>query len=72
MPDPFTARAPVDIPGNATVPVAVRFADEKLPDMRALPWTESFWDGVVVPIPTFPPVVAKYAEPDEVIAVVEA
>ncbi len=52
--------------------MAVRFADEKLPDMRALPWTESFWDGVVVPIPTFPPVVAKYAEPDEVIAVVEA
>ena len=37
-----------------------------------MPWTESFCDGDVVPIPTLPPVVAKYAEPDDVRAVVDA
>ena len=34
--------------------------------------TDSFWYGEVVPIPTFPPLVANYAAPVEPIWVVEA
>ena len=37
-----------------------------------MPTTESFQLGDVVPMPTLPPVVAKYAEPVEPICVVEA
>ena len=37
-----------------------------------MPATESFANGEVVPTPTLPPVVAKYAEPVAVKAVVEA
>ncbi len=36
------------------------------------PYTESARHGVVVPIPTEPPEVAKYAEPVELTPVVEA
>ncbi len=39
---------------NARVPVAVMFAAKRLPEKRPLPCTESVWEGVVVPIPTFP------------------
>jgi hypothetical protein len=38
----------------AAVPVAVRLAAERFPEKRPLPWTESAWEGVLVPIPTFP------------------
>ena len=37
-----------------------------------MPWTERFDVGVVVPIPTLPPAVAKYAEPLALSTVVEA
>ena len=40
------------------VPVAVRFASERLPEKRPLPWTERVEPGVVVPMPTFPVVPA--------------
>ncbi len=45
---------------KATVPVAVRFATPRLPEMPALPWTESLVNGVVVPMPRLP---AMYAFP---------
>jgi hypothetical protein len=41
-------------PVNVIVPVAVRPATERLPEMRPLPWTESVVTGVVVPIPRSP------------------
>ncbi len=41
------------------VPVAVRLAKVKVLEMRALPWTEKRAPGVVVPMPTEPPLVAK-------------
>ena len=64
---------PVDpLDPNATVPVAVKLARETLPEKRPLPWTERSEAGVVVPMPTLPSVVAKYAEPVEPICVVEA
>ena len=52
--------------------VAMMPATERLPEMRASPWTERSFPGVVVPMPTLPPLVAKYALPLEVIAVVLA
>ena len=39
---------------------------------RMFPFTSSKYAGDVVPIPTFPPLVAKYAEPVEPMLVVEA
>ena len=39
---------------NESVPVAVMFAAAMLPLKRPLPWTESFWAGVVEPMPTLP------------------
>ena len=39
-----------------TVPVAVRLARERLPEMRPLPWTERIWVGEVVPRPRLPEV----------------
>jgi len=62
----------VETPETESVPVAVRLAAERLPEKRPLPCTESACEGVVEPIPTLPPLVAKYAEPEEVMAVVEA
>ena len=44
---------PVRVP-MVTVPVAVRFASERLPEKSALPWRERSEDGVVVPMPTKP------------------
>ncbi len=46
--------------------------DVSAPFTRPLPATDSVAPGVVVPIPTDPPAVAKYADPDDVMAVVEA
>src|SRR3989344_4096853 len=40
--------------------------------MPSVPKTSSEADGVEVPMPTLPPEIAKYAEPDEESAVVEA
>ena len=59
---------------TVSVPVAVRLATEMLPENRPLPWTPraKLDDGEVLPTPTFPPRVAKYADPVEVRAVVEA
>jgi len=51
-----------------TVPVAVRLARERLPEMRPLPWTERIWVGELVPMPIDP----KYPAPDAVKDVVEA
>ena len=45
---------------ETVVPVAVRLAAEMLPEKRPLPWTERSCEGEVVPMPTFPPVVARY------------
>ena len=61
-------------PPTVRVPVAVRLAIDTLPENRPLPWTERAKsdDGEVVPIPTLPPNVPKYAEPVDVRAVVEA
>ena len=42
-----------------TVPVAVRFASERLPEKSALPWRERREEGVVVPMPTLPEVARK-------------
>ena len=42
-----------------TVPVAVMFAAEISPEIRALPWTDNFCDGDVVLIPTDPASVAR-------------
>ena len=57
-----------------SVPVAVILAALMLPENRPLPWTPraKLEDGEVVPTPTLPAVVAKYADPDDVRAVVEA
>ena len=57
-----------------SVPVAVMLAADTLPENRPLPWTPraKLEDGEVVPTPTLPAVVAKYADPDDVRAVVEA
>ena len=41
-------------PPRVRVPVAVRFAAAMSPEKRPLPWTESFWAGLVEPMPTFP------------------
>ena len=68
MPPEETGRAVA----KETVPEAVRVAAERLPEKRPLPWTERRDEGEEVPSPTFPPVVAKYAEPVEPIWVVEA
>src|SRR3989338_9618713 len=62
----------VETPETASVPVAVRFATERLPLTSPLPCTERSCEGEVVPSPTEPPLVAKYAEPEAVSAVVEA
>jgi hypothetical protein len=70
--EPKVREPRVERPLTLRVPVAVMFPAERLPETRAFPWTERAWDGEVVPIPTFPPVVAKYADPDDVRAVVEA
>ncbi len=72
-PVPVTVMAVDEAYGNteAVVLVAVKYEPIML-FPRMSPATESFWPGVVVPIPTFPPVVAKYAHPVEEIAVVEA
>src|SRR3989344_4441049 len=40
--------------------------------MPSVPKTSGGVDGVLVPMPTLPPEIAKYAEPDEESAVVEA
>jgi len=37
-----------------TVPVAVRLARERVPEMRPFPWTERIWVGEVVPMPRLP------------------
>src|SRR3989344_7920155 len=66
------ALARVDRPETASVPVAVMLAAERLLEKSALPWTERSCEGEVVPSPTEPPLVAKYAEPEAVSAVVEA
>ena len=42
-------------PVKVTVPVAVRPATERSPEIRVSPWTESVLEGVVVPMPTLPP-----------------
>ena len=36
-----------------TVPVAIRFARVRFPEINPLPWTERSWAGEVVPTPTF-------------------
>ena len=59
------AEAAESAPPIAAVPVAVRFAREILPLKSPLPCTESACVGEVVPMPTEPPLVAKYAEPVE-------
>ena len=59
-------------PEKVSVPVAVMLAAERLLEKSALPWTERSCEGEVVPSPTEPPLVAKYAEPEAVSAVVEA
>ena len=42
-------------PETFKVPVAVIFATlEMFPEIRALPWTDNFCDGDVVPMPTDP------------------
>ena len=66
------ALARADRPETASVPVAVMLAAERLLEKSALPWTERSCEGEVVPSPTEPPLVAKYAEPEAVSAVVEA
>ena len=50
----FAARPPDERPENVMVPVAVRPATERSPEIRVLPWTESVLEGVVVPMPVFP------------------
>jgi len=63
---PVTERVPVSVmevndpapavraPLMVAVPVAVMLATEVMsPEIRVLPWTESFWDGEVLDIPTF-------------------
>jgi Na+-transporting methylmalonyl-CoA/oxaloacetate decarboxylase gamma subunit len=72
-PVPDTVSAVVEAYGKveAVVEVAVKY-DPIILFPRISPATESFCPGEVVPIPTFPPDVAKYAEPVEEIAVVEA
>ena len=52
--------------------IILRLASETLPENRPLPWIDRVEAGEVVPMPTEPPSVAKYEEPDEVNAVVEA
>ena len=37
------------------MPVAIKFATDKFPDIKEFPWTEKSWDGVDVAIPIFPP-----------------
>ena len=44
----------VPSPERVTVPVAVKLANERLPENRALPWTERVVAGEVVAIPTEP------------------
>ena len=52
---PFNDESPVTV----RVPVAVSDARDRLPEKRESPWTESLDEGVVVPMPTEPPVVAR-------------
>ena len=54
--DPDTERFVVDafVKRDAVVEVAMKFDAVTIPSTRALPATESFSVGVVVPIPTFP------------------
>ncbi len=63
----------VRLPEIVRVEVAVMAPPKNaVPEMYELPWTEKVAAGVVVLIPTLPPLVAKYAEPIELICVVEA
>ena len=64
--------ANVERPDMFNVPVAVILAAERFPETSAFPWTDNFAAGVVVPIPTLPPVVARYAELVVVSCVVDA
>ena len=52
----FTRSPPVSVerPVTESVPVAVIFAAERLPEKRPLPWTERSCEGEVVPMPTLP------------------
>src|SRR3989344_4371748 len=60
-------------PPMASVEVAVNAPPKKAgPFTYALPCIDKSDEGEVVPSPTEPPEVAKYAEPEEVMAVVEA
>lgn len=68
----FTAALERRSDGSETVPEAMILAAIMLPEKRPLPSTESACEGDVVPMPTLPPLVAKYAEPEEVTTVVEA
>ena len=64
-------REPVASP-TESVEVARRCWTVVVPAMRAEPCTDRVLLGEVVPMPTDPPVVAKYAEPVEVMTVVDA
>ena len=70
--EPEEVMAVVEAYGKVLAAVAVMLAAERLLEKSALPWTERSCEGEVVPSPTEPPLVAKYAEPEAVSAVVEA
>ena len=53
---PVTLNDPTDrVPVAVRFPVVIEFATVSEPMMLALPSTESFMPGVVVPTPTLPP-----------------
>lgn len=63
VPPTFTVRVEEEVIGEFPLPmrgwpevvlVAVRLPEVRVPEMRALPWTESVWDGEVVPKPSLP------------------
>ena len=62
----------VERPPTVSDEVAVIAAAEMFPENNPFPWTESICEGDVVPMPTLPPLVAKYAEPVLLITVVDA
>jgi len=53
-PEELVERRELGRPESVTVPVAVMFAAERLPEKSPLPCTESAWDGEVVPTPKKP------------------
>jgi hypothetical protein len=69
---PLSELARVVLPATFNVPVAVIFAPVRFPLKNPFPATSNLLVGLVVPMPTLPPRVARYVAPVEVNEVVEA